>query len=71
MASRYVQGLDPIPGGGGHQMLGRLVILDIVDDDELDGDAIDFSVTVRDVTGASITATLSLVAKSHPQNPAR
>jgi len=71
MASRYVQGLDPIPGGGGHEMLGRLVILDIVADDELDGDTIDFSVTVTDVTGVTVTASLSLVARSHPQNPAR
>ena len=70
--SRYVQGLDPVSGEDvgdySHEMVGRFAILDITDDDELDGIELTFEVVVEDVDGTLISDSLSLVAYPHPYN---
>lgn len=66
MASSYRQGLEV--GGGFAEMVGRQVILDILDDDELDGMTVRFAVTVEDVAGIQLTDERTLTAIKHPDN---
>ena len=66
MASSYRQGLSALDGYA--QMLGRQVILDILDDDELDGAMVRFTVTVEDASGIVLTDERSLTAIKHPDN---
>lgn len=64
----YTQGLDPAPDPYHGQMVGRRVILDILDDAELDGAAVRFEVTVTDVYGNSASASVMVTAVPHPNN---
>jgi len=68
MASRYEQGLDPVMGRPGHEMVGRLLILGIGDVADLDGDSVRVSVTVSDVDGVMLTDERTVRAVSHPRN---
>ncbi len=64
----YTQGLDPAEGGQ-HEMVGRIVILDITSDAELDGETLRFVVTVTDSSGRTATDEVSVVARPDPRNP--
>jgi hypothetical protein len=66
--ARYTQGLDPAPEPHHGQMVGRRVILDILDDAELDGAEVRFEVTVTDVYGNSASASVMVTAVPHPNN---
>lgn len=71
LTGQYHQGLDPIvPEGGAwsHQTVGRLCILDIADDDVLDGEPIHFAVEIADTEGRVLTDARDLVAVPHPLN---
>jgi hypothetical protein len=70
-ASRFVQGLDPAPTDARpyrHQMVGRFVIMNIENDDELDGVELDLTVAVHDANGTTTEASLHLTAYPHPLN---
>jgi hypothetical protein len=67
----YVQGLDPRlddPEGFTHEMVGRLCILDIADDDELVGQTVRFEVEVTDVDGVTRSDARDLVVQPDPRN---
>ena len=69
--ARYTQGLkpaDPSAGENVHEMVGRLVILDIARDSELDGVEVEFSVTVTGADGTKAEDARTLIAVPHPQN---
>jgi hypothetical protein len=66
--ARYTQGLDPAPAPYHGQMVGRRVILDILDDAELDGATVRFEVTVSDVYGNSASAEVTVTTVPHPNN---
>lgn len=77
LTGQYRQGLDPIaPGadpaadaeGWTHEMVGRLCILDITDDDEIAGQTVDFEVEVQDAAGASWSDSLTLTVGKDPRN---
>jgi hypothetical protein len=65
-ASSYVQGLDPIPGEDGHQMVGRLLILDIDSCDALADETVRVEVTVEDVDGVTATDRRTVTAVPDP-----
>jgi hypothetical protein len=67
-ANEFTQGLEPIPGTGGVGKIGRLVILDISDDAELDGASVRFEVEVTDVHGVTVSDQRMLTAIPHPAN---
>ena len=67
----FVQGLDPVSEDMppyAFEMLGRFAILDILDDDELDGVELRFEVEVQDVHGNLASDSYLLKAYSHPNN---
>ncbi len=69
--ARYTQGLDPVAetiDPYTHEMVGRFAILDIEDDDELDGVELTFEVVVEDVEGNLVSDLLELIAYPHPYN---
>lgn len=66
MASSYKQGLRVRDGVA--EMIGRQVILDIEDDDELDGATVRFTVTVEDTGGITLSDERTLTAVKHPGN---
>ena len=66
MASSYRQGLEAT--GGFAQMVGRQVILDILDDEELDGITVRFSVAIEDAAGVQLHDERTLTAIKHPDN---
>ncbi len=66
MASSYRQGLEV--SGGYAQMIGRQVILDILDDDELDGMTVRLTVSIEDASGTQLTDERTLMAIKHPDN---
>ncbi len=68
-ASRYVQGLRPVDGMPGVGMVGRLVILDILADDDLDGATVRFEVEVTGADGTTASDARTLTAVAHPNNP--
>ena len=69
MAAVYTQGLRPVSGmGGTFEMVGRLVILDIMRDEDLDGVTVDMEVTVNAVDG-SAGDRRTIRAERHPLNP--
>ena len=67
MAATYVQGLAPV-GSGTYEMIGRLVLLNILSDAELDGVEVRFEVHVTDVHGAWASDARTLTAMPHPNN---
>jgi hypothetical protein len=67
-ANTFTQGLEPVAGTGGVGKVGRLVILDIADDAELDGVEIRFEVDITDVHGATASDARLLMAVPHPAN---
>ena len=67
-ANRFKQGLESIPGTGAVGTVGRLVILDIQDDDELADVMVRFEVSVTDSRGATAEDAVDLVAVPHPNN---
>ena len=66
MASSYRQGLEV--GDGYAEMVGRQVILDILDDDDLDGMTVKFSVSIQDAAGIQLSDERTLTAIKHPDN---
>lgn len=70
LTGSYRQGLDAYESDGGwtHQMVGRLCILDIPDDDVLADQSIHFSVELSDSTGLVISDERELIAVPHPLN---
>ena len=71
--AQYTQGLDPVEAyPWTHEMVGRLVILDIGqnpnDDDDLAGAEVVFSVTLEDVHGIVFTDARAAVIELHPFN---
>ncbi|HMV68019.1 MAG TPA: hypothetical protein PKA64_14325 [Myxococcota bacterium] len=70
LTGAYRQGLDTFEADGGwtHQMVGRLCILDIPDDDVLAGRSIHFDVRLLDATGLELTDGRELIAVPHPLN---
>lgn len=66
MASSYTQGIAMQDGVA--QMLGRKVILDIEEDDDIAGLMVRFTVEVRDVDGVVVFDTRNLRAVPHPNN---
>ncbi len=66
-ATSYVQGLKPSPGGG-YEMVGRLIILDILSDDEVDGNEMVFEVEVTDRRGMSASDRRTIRTVPHPAN---
>lgn len=66
MASMYTQGLRVSSRGA--EMIGRNVILDILDDSELDGVTVRFLVRVDDIDGVSVSDERTLIARPHPNN---
>jgi len=68
-AASYVQGYDPVPDAYMlYEMVGRLVILDISSDAELDQVPITLSVSVSTADGYELSDQLDLVAVPHPSN---
>jgi len=67
-AANYTQGLDPVAGTSEYEMIGRLVILDIQADDELDGVELRFDAEVVDANGVRVTDTRTVVGVPHPAN---
>jgi len=65
-ASSYTQGL--VPRGAVSEMIGRTVILDILDDSELAGAEVRFLVRVEDVNGITLSDERTVVAMPHPAN---
>lgn len=68
LGARYTQGLDRFEPGV-YGMIGRFVILDIIEDDEVAGDTLHVTVDVTDVNGVQLSDELDVVAVPHPQNP--
>ncbi len=77
LTGAYRQGLDPRAveadadadaAGWTHEMVGRLCILDIADDDELAGDTVVFEVEVTDVLGRVFRDTKALTIEKDPRN---
>ena len=66
MASSYRQGLRV--SNGVAEMIGRQVILDILDDDELAGATVRFVVSVEDAGGIKLSDERTLMALPHPDN---
>ena len=66
MASTYRQGLEI--RGGVAEMIGRTVILDILDDSELDGAMVRFVVSIEDADGVMLSDERDLVAVADPAN---
>lgn len=66
MFSSYVQGLELEDGYA--QMIGRTVILDILDDDDLDGVTVRFTVSLEDTDGVVVSDERTLTAVKHPDN---
>ena len=67
----FTQGLAAsVPAGGAfsHEVLGRLAILDIADDSELDGEEIRFLVRVSPVGGPVLSDERRLIVTPHPLN---
>lgn len=67
-ASSYTQGLDTSDSSEDYEMIGRLVILDILNDDELDGVDIRLAVEVVGTGGNSASDSRMLTAEPHPAN---
>lgn len=68
MASSYTQGLDPVAGADGAEMVGRFVILDIDSDAELDGMMVRIEVTVSATDGTTLQDERMVRAVPHPNN---
>lgn len=66
-ATLFTQGLEEVDGGYG--TIGRLVILDITDDAELDGATVRFEVAILDVHGKSASDAVELTLYAFPGNP--
>ncbi len=66
MFSTYRQGLEV--SNGYAEMIGRQVILDILDDEDLDGATVRFGVRFEDVDGVMLSDERTLTAVKHPDN---
>jgi len=49
-------------------LIGRFAILDIVTDDDISGESVDFSVTVTTADGAQYADSMELIVEPHPNN---
>lgn len=65
-----VQGLDPIAAEGekSHELVGKLVVLDISDDDEVAGQGGELRVQVTDSSGTSLDAAVQVALVRDPFN---
>ena len=68
MASRYTQGLQSTEDCATFAMVGRLVILDISNDEQLAEQQVRFEVEVTDTRGRRATDARVLIARPHPGN---
>ncbi len=71
LISPFVQGLEEAPLSARpwtHQLLGRFAILDIVVDDELDGETVTLSARVDDAHGVTVSDSVSVDLYPHPDN---
>ena len=67
--SAYTQGLDESEAEGfTHEMIGRLVVLDIRDDSELAGEVVTFEVELSSPDGTSITDACLLYTSPSPRD---
>lgn len=64
----YTQGLRGGAAPHTYELLGRRVILDIATDAALDGDEIEFEVSISDADGNVLTDTRTVIAEPHPLN---
>lgn len=66
-ASEYIQGLDPVAGDPlTHEMVGRLLILNIMSCADLTGETIRVEVEVEDVEGTVVTDEVTVTAVPDP-----
>ena len=65
--ANFTQGLDPI-GGGTFEMVGRIVILNIQTDADIDGQTLRFVVEVTDVDGVVVSDERNVVIEPDPRN---
>lgn len=71
MIGEIQQGLDDAPSSAApytHELLGRRVILDIVNDQIYNGDAATFSVELTDADGVVLSDSVDVVLAPHPLN---
>ena len=67
--SAYRQGLaESDDATWTHEMIGRLVILDIADDDDIVGKTLRFEVALEEASGLTLTDSLELLIVPHPLN---
>jgi len=67
----FTQGMvptSPPDPSWSHQILGRLAILDIADDSELDGEEVVFSARITPTSGPVFTDSRTLTVEPHPLN---
>ena len=67
----FTQGMVPSSPGNPswtHEVLGRLAILDIADDSELDGEEVVFSARITPTSGPVFTDSRTLTVEPHPLN---
>lgn len=71
MSGSITQGLDAVTDEAAewtHELIGRFAILDIVTDDDISGESVDFSVTVTTADGAQYADSMELIVEPHPNN---
>jgi len=71
ISSPFTQGLDPIEdceGGWAAEKVGRFAILDVEDDETLDGQSIHFAVQLETPDGIQVHDERQLVVEPHPLN---
>ncbi len=71
MSGDITQGLDPVideTATWTHEMIGRFAILDIVTDEDISGQNVDFTVKVTTSEGIQYTDTMELIVEPHPNN---
>ena len=65
------QGLDSAPASERpftHQMTGRFAIVDVTDDEQLEGEIVTLSVVVEDSEGAHVEDSVDVRSVAHPDN---
>ena len=70
LTGEFTQGLERTVGNPEwtHEVIGRRAILDIEDDDDLEGETVLFSVEVTDIHGVVVSDEVSVEVIKHPLN---